>query len=98
MAPGTCPPGVPRLSLPSGLTSSSTTKIPALKIAGGASRDLAGTAQHFWLIEPSVTYLTGAIKDSTNNPLFKRAGNNFTGSGDTMSFVNVIVPISGWNN
>jgi len=85
-----------RVSLPTGLTSSSA--ITTLEIVGDAVVSTADTPSYHILIEPSVTYTTfGRQVTSTYAGLSKRSGNQMTSGGATYSYF-ARVPIQGWNN
>lgn len=72
-----------RVSLRSGLTSSAT--LPTLSFAGYGVISAASTGQYATLIEPSVSYLTFGIQQSSAG-LVKLNGNAFISSGQTYSF------------
>ena len=86
-----------RMSLPSGLTSADTTKIPSIQYAGSAALNAVSAAIRDVLIEPSVTYLTFGQQSSTTAGLTKDTGSNITGTGVGISFV-AQVPIAGWSS
>lgn len=80
-----------RIGLPTNMTSSNTSKIGSIQVAGNALRSDGGTAGAV-MIEPSVTYFTFANQGSFS----KLVGSNMISAGSTYSFV-ARVPISGWN-
>ena len=84
-----------RVSLPSGLTSSDISVIPALQQAGVFAHYAGATAYEVALIEPSVTYLTFGLSFSTVNPITKQNGNIVGTVGNVFS-INASVPIQGW--
>jgi hypothetical protein len=83
-----------RISLPSGLTSSSS--IATIAIAGnlGSSTTIAGAA--YVTIEPSVTYLTISYTSSGTSGLTKQNGNTFS-AGTTLQ-VNASLPVAGFSS
>lgn len=83
-----------RVSLPSGLTSSSS--LPTLSIAGSMIDDLASADVRFVLKEPSVTYVTFGYQNGASGALTKRNGNTAWGTAYNESFI-ARVPIQGWN-
>jgi trimeric autotransporter adhesin len=85
-----------RVSLPSGLTSADTTKIPSIQLAGSLIRStsLGSFASFYALIEPSVTYATFSTWSGSAGGLTKALGNTLSGSSDTFSFT-ARIPIQG---
>jgi hypothetical protein len=83
-----------RISLPSGLTSSSS--IATIAIAGnlGSSTTIAGAA--YVTIEPSVTYLTISYTSAGTSGLTKQNGNTFS-AGTTLQ-VNASLPVAGFSS
>jgi hypothetical protein len=93
---GTATAAEARMSLPAGLTSADTSKIPSLQVAGFVGLGATGVPAPFaMLIEPSVTYVTFGIQDNTRGILTKQNGNAIANPGDTFSF-HAIIPIQGW--
>ena len=89
-----------RIALPSGLTSSDTSRIPSLQMAGQLIKSAGASTTnfaYFTLIEPSVTYITFGDQTSTRIPLSKRNGNDSFTNGDQISFT-AKIPIQGWSN
>lgn len=86
-----------RISLPSGLISADTTKIPTIQHAGMASFSVAGADVKQILIEPSVSYVTVSVQGASNAGLTKINGNAFISSGQSMSF-SATIPIQGWSS
>jgi hypothetical protein len=86
-----------RISLPSGLTSASSTVIPSLQIAGQAETTSSGSVYFGMstLMEPSVTYFTLGYQSSTTGAFTKALG-----SGTTSSPIAVTarIPIAGWSS
>lgn len=85
-----------RLSLPSGLTSADTTKIPSSRIGGYGERDAVDATRYPVLVDPSQTYVTFGEQGASNVWGTKLNGSSFLVSGDGYSF-NLWVPILGWN-
>ena len=85
-----------RVSLPSGLTSSSNI-VSGGFIAGIMGRQTSTNNGLGVLIEPSVSHLTFTGGIQTASMFTKQNGNAIAASGDTFSF-QVRVPISGWSN
>lgn len=77
-----------RITLPSGLTSASTSIIPSIQAAGRVeTSDSAATLFAYTiLMEPSVSYMTMGIQSSTNGGITKQNGNVVTATGKTISF------------
>lgn len=88
-----------RISLPTGLTSSSTTLIPTIQVAGPVLAFGSNFgSQHIPLIEPSVTYFTVGVQSSSSAGLTKATGSAIFGaSGVTTSFY-ASTPINGWTS
>lgn len=86
-----------RISLPSGMTSADTSKIPTLQQAGTVAISTNSATSYYSLIEPSVTYLTFGFQNSTNNALTKANGSTFT-TASTVNSVLAQVPIQGWGS
>jgi len=85
-----------RISLPSGLTSADTTKIPSIALAGTNSVNATIAGSLTVLIEPSVTYITLGKQSGTENGLVKRNGNDFPSS--TTFSLEARIPIQGWSS
>lgn len=85
-----------RVSLPTGLTSSSSISTSGA-IIGLMGRQTSANNGIGVMIEPSVSYLTFTGGVQTASMLAKQNGNAIASSGDTFSFT-VRVPISGWSN
>ncbi len=88
-----------RMSLPSGLTSASTTT--TLAVIGGAERSTGASTTYFHtsvLIEPSVSYVTFGQQSSTVNALSKANGNGVVATSDVVSLTSVRMPIAGWGS
>jgi len=86
-----------RISLPSGMTSADTSKIPTLQQAGTVAISTNSATSYYSLIEPSVTYLTFGFQNSTSNALTKANGSTFT-TASTVNSVLAQVPIQGWGS
>lgn len=87
-----------RLSLPPGLTSSSS--ILTLEKAGTADRASGFAAGYFYptvLIEPSVTYVTFGAQGSGTAALVKRNGADVFQSSEPVS-LNISLPVAGWSS
>lgn len=86
-----------RISLPSGLTSADTTKIPSLSNSGGiAVRDINTNEYYPILIEPSVSYVTFGMGSATGSSFVKQNGSAIIVSGNKFSFT-ASIPIQGWS-
>jgi hypothetical protein len=91
-----------RLSLPlwngSQLNSVGSSSIPSLQMTGDAAS--TGFASNYFrmasLIEPSVSYMTFGVQQTTSSALTKAQGSLFSGVG-SVSF-NARIPIEGWQN
>lgn len=83
-----------RISLPSGLTSSSS--IGTVELAGPSSNNVTGAAGYVTLMEPSVNYVTLGASTGTNSGISKLSGNYFS-SGNVI-VVNATVPIASWSS
>lgn len=86
-----------RISLPSGLTSADTTKIPSLQMIGRMSINSNGAYSTSVLIEPSVTYFTFGVQFAGSNDLTKANGTALTANGNLNSFF-ASIPIQGWSS
>lgn len=85
-----------RISLPTGLTSADTTKIPSIQSVGTFYRNVGSVGNALTsLIEPSVGYVTVGQVSSSGVPLTKANASSFTGAGEVL-FFNARVPIQGW--
>lgn len=84
-----------RVSLPTGITSESSTYIPTIIHAGEFVQSGNGALVMRTLIEPSVTYTTFSWQGAGNNSLTKINGND-VGTGTTVSW-DATVPVVGWN-
>lgn len=96
--PGTGTAVEARISLPAGLTSADTTKIPSIQIAGAWARATFASTINNWVIlsEPSVTYITlGQGDTSSAGALTKLQGSVFSTSAHSLTFQ---VPIQGWSS
>lgn len=83
-----------RISLPSGLTSSDSTKIQSTRMVGYFQKDTADTDQEAVAIEASKTYVVFFTQGSVAS-LTKRNGNGLAGVGTSVSLY-CTVPIAGW--
>lgn len=87
-----------RVSLPSGLISSSTAKIPNLIVAGTWGVDSTSiTSYKSVLVEPSVSYVTFSLQNGSTNDLTKQNGSGIISSGNKLS-LKASFPIEGWAN
>lgn len=89
-----------RVSLPAGLTSASTDKIPSIRMCGKATSSFSSGASTVVnvLIEPSTAYFTFAVRgESATNALTKVTGDSWTGAGTIQSFF-AEIPILGWSS
>lgn len=83
-----------RVSLPNSYTSSGSSVIPSIQVAGIAGINASGSTGVV-LIEPSVTYLTFGIQTATGSGAFtKLLGSAFLGLGSQTGF-SVSVPVAG---
>lgn len=88
-----------RVSLPSGFTSSDTSKIGAIRVVGEASIN-ASSATYFGTYvtaEPSVTYVTFTQQGSTYNNITKETASFIAGAGALIT-LNAKLPIQGWSS
>ncbi len=85
-----------RISFPSGLTSSDTTKIPSLQLAGHWVRGAASAQYETVLIEPSVNYFTFGFQTGSVSGLSKILGTGLT-NAEQFSMI-ARVPILGWSS
>lgn len=92
---GTSTPVEGQMTLPSGLTSSSS--IPTIQQAGTISLSTASASQYKVLIETSKTYVTFGIQDGTSGGLTKKNASVFITSPTAMSF-QASIPIQGWTS
>jgi hypothetical protein len=86
-----------RVGLPGGLTSSGTSLIPSIQVAGPGSvvaYSAVGSALVQALIEPSVNYLTFGQQLAAAAGLTKVTGSSIASSGQSLSFT-ATVPCSG---
>jgi hypothetical protein len=87
-----------RLSLPTGLTSAGTGKIPNLMIAGTWGVDSTSiTSYKSVLVEPSTSYVTFSLQNGSTNDLTKQNGSGIISNGTKMS-IKASIPIEGWAN
>lgn len=87
-----------RVSLPSGLVSADTTRIPTIQVAGGGSAyNQNGNIIFFPLIEPSVSYLTLSHQTFGGSSFTKLTGSGALSSGQGVMF-QARVPIQGWSS
>lgn len=86
-----------RYSLPSGLTSSDSTKIVSLQVCGTAVRSATGPEYLSVLIEPSVTYLTFGASTAVYASQNKANANQIVATGNGVSF-HAKLPIQGWSS
>lgn len=88
-----------RISLPAGMTSADTSKIPSIQIAGNWARATFASTLNNWTVlsEPSVSYVTFGYGNTTAaGALTKLQGTDFATSV-AHSFV-AQIPISGWGS
>jgi len=88
-----------RWSLPTGLVSADTTKIPSIQSLGDMAvyNHNTTTENNTMLIEPSVGYMTFGIQSNTSGGgLTKQQGATICASGQTLSIGVVTFPIQGW--
>ena len=87
-----------RISLPNGLTSADTNKIPSIQTAGVLNFGVVNTTgQYMTLMEPSVNYFTLSILNTGLAGLTKINGNTATASGNVV-VVTARIPIQGWSS
>lgn len=88
-----------RMSLPSGLTSASTTLIPTIQHVGTWTRSNAGASEYdIVLIEPSVSYITFGKSSGASNMQSKLVGTNLVGAGENVTVFAGPIPVSGWTD
>jgi hypothetical protein len=87
-----------RISLPNGLISADTTKIPSIQYVGPMFRNLGTAANGLTvLIEPSVSYVTFGQFTNGGVPLTKVTGSAGFNSSETQNFT-ASIPIQGWSS
>lgn len=88
-----------RLTLPSGLTTKSSSFIPSIRVAGQWARGAASTSNYgSVLVEPGVTYVTfGAVYAAAANPFTKLTGSGVSGSSELLN-ITARVPIAEWTS
>ncbi len=84
-----------RASLPTGLTSASTSLIPTIQGAGILYPGAGAAASYYVLIEPSVTYVTFSSQSAGAQSLAKGNGNAVF-AASTPFYFSATLPISGW--
>lgn len=82
-----------RISLPNSYTSSGTSKIPSLQLAGQGTYTAAAALAAYVLIEPSVAYVTFGIQSSTSAGLSKANGSSVLGTGNGFS-IQATIPVT----
>jgi len=85
-----------RLSLPTGLTSADTAKIPSIKVAGFGQMNKVFAGAQSLFIEPSVSYITFGSNNAAGSGLTKRLGNELGSTGEIYSGY-ASIPISSWS-
>lgn len=89
-----------RISLPTGLVSADTSKIPTLQKAGDFTRNVAVAPIGSVLIEPSVAYMTFSNPVISGTTTFdqqaKQNGSTISASANTFTLT-ARVPIQGWS-
>ena len=83
-------------SLPLGLTSADTTKIPSIKLVGYGTYIGNADLAPAMLIEPNVTYFTFGIQGASNGGLNKLNGSQIVSSGTDFSLF-ASCPVAGWD-
>ncbi len=86
-----------RISLPTGLTSSDTTKIVSIQICGQGTKSNNTTTQYLSLIEASVTYITVGLSSAGTAGLTKSIGSDVGTTGQLFT-IQAQVPIQGWSS
>lgn len=89
----------PRISLPSGLTSASSSILPATLSLAGTTTTTGSSATFFEekvLIEPSTTYMVFGKQSSTTGGATKSASASADFATGATVFVNARIPIDGW--
>ncbi len=83
-----------RISLPTGLVSS-TTKIPTIRLGGTFTYSVAVASAGYILIEPTVAYVTFGEQTAAAAGLAKVLGSDIIASGQSIAF-EARIPIVGW--
>lgn len=83
-----------RISLPNGYTSAGTGIIPSIQLVGHGTYSAAFASSAEILIEPSVTYVTLSLQDSSRAGLTKQNGSVILGAGNLLSLF-ASVPCAG---
>jgi hypothetical protein len=83
-----------RVSLPNSYTSASTSIIPSIQVAGVGAFSVNFGGEPTVLIEPSVSYMTFGLQDSTRNGLTKVTGSGLLSSGNVCTMF-ASFPING---
>ena len=86
-----------RVSLPSGLTSASSSIIPSISKAGSISWGSTTASSFELLIEPGVSYFTIGVQNASNAGLTKAQGSVLLSSGTSVS-IQARIPIQGWQD
>lgn len=86
-----------RVSLPTGLTSADTTKIPSIQIAGYGVQSVNAAYSQYVLMEPSTTYLTFSSSGAGVVGLTKLTGSSLISASGVESFT-ASIPIQGWSS
>jgi hypothetical protein len=95
VAAGTSTATEARVTLPTGVTSAATGKIPSIQAAGFGIYDIAFAGICSVLIEPSVAYMTFGLQGGATGGLAKALGSALISSGNTLS-INATIPVTGW--
>lgn len=86
-----------RISLPSGLSTADTTKIPSTMAAGPSGQSVAQAVQVVPLITASQTYMTLGLQSGTAASLTSANGNMVAGSAFDIA-IYAVIPILGWSS
>ena len=86
-----------RITLPPGLTSADTTRIPSIQIVGYGVKNNNTTTQYAILQEPSVAYHTLGTQSLATSGLTKSIGTDIGSTGQLFSYF-AKIPIQGWSS
>lgn len=98
MTAGTTTGSEARVSLPDGLTSAGTDRIPSIQQRGYLVFNVSSSSLITTLIEPSTSYVTFGIHNGSYSGLSKRTGSEIVGSNNQISFYANGIPIQGWGS
>ena len=86
-----------RITLPPGLTSADTARIPSIQIVGYGVKNNFTTTQYAILQEPSVAYHTFGTQSGATSGLTKSIGTDIGSTGQLFSYF-ARIPVQGWSS